>query len=85
MEGDNIYQIYLVVVHRGKDLLISEICGTPWQRPVNIGNTDMDGILYDYPHAYGIVIEHDGVEDYAKIYPYDGSVDDVEDEDTDEF
>ena len=45
----------------------------------------MDGILYDYPHAYGIVIEHDGVEDYVKIYPYDGNIDNVENEDTDEF
>ena len=76
---------YIVVNGRRQYLSNISRCGTPWQRPVNIGNTDMDGILYDYPHAYGIVIEHDGVEDYAKIYPYDGSVDDVEDEDTDEF
>ena len=76
---------YIVVNGRRQYLSNISRCGTPWQRPVNIGNTDMDGILYDYPHAYGIVLVHDGIEDYVKIYPYDGNIDNVENEDTDEF
>ena len=76
---------YIVVNGRRQYLSNISRCGTPWQRPVNIGNTDMDGILYDYPHAYGIVLVHDGMEDYVKIYPYDGNIDNVENEDTDEF
>ena len=76
---------YIVVNGKRKDLSNISRCGTPWQSPVNIGNVDMDGILYDYPHAYGIVLVHDGMEDYAKIYPYDGNINNVENEDTDEF
>ena len=76
---------YIVVNGKRKYLSNISRCGTPWQSPVNIGNVDMDGILYDYPHAYGIVLVHDGIEDYAKIYPYDGNIDNVENEDTDEF